>query len=330
MEKKDISELHLSIIIPVFNVEKYLEKCVESVINNNFINYEIILVNDGSTDNSGEICDQLKEKYKDIITVVHKENGGLSSARNSGIRKAKGKYLMFVDSDDLLNKIDFEKIFSKEVDIIQYKMVYYYENTDKYIHLKNIDEQCNQYGLKDYIKHQISSGTLSVSACDKIIKRELITKNKLFFKEGLLSEDINWSLELYLYSNSIVSYNDEIYIYRKQRKNSITNTTNKKTMESSIYIFDRWISYDYKTSEIKEIYMNYLAYLYTILLTNSNRKNTTPEQKKYIKDHKYILKYDLNYKVKLCNKVFRLVGIKLGSLVLKLYLTLKNKGVVKL
>ena len=147
------SDKILTISVAGYNVENYLNETLDSLVVPEILDdIEVIVVDDGAKDNSYSIAKTYEERYPNTFKAVHKENGGLSSARNSGIRKAKGKYLMFVDSDDLLNKIDFEKIFSKEVDIIQYKMVYYYENTDKYMHLKNIDEQCNQYGLKDYIK----------------------------------------------------------------------------------------------------------------------------------------------------------------------------------
>ena len=92
----------ISIIIPVYNVSKYLDKCLQSVVSQTYSNIQIILVNDGSTDNSGEICERWKKK-DNRIEVIHKKNGGLSNARNVGIEKAQGKYLMFVDSDDIIS-----------------------------------------------------------------------------------------------------------------------------------------------------------------------------------------------------------------------------------
>ena len=106
-----MKKIKVSIIIPVYNVEKYLEECVNSILNQKIKNYEIILVDDGSTDSSGEICDKMSANNQEI-TVIHQKNQGLSEARNSGIKKATGEYLMFVDSDDFINEnVNLNKIF---------------------------------------------------------------------------------------------------------------------------------------------------------------------------------------------------------------------------
>ena len=101
MQTENENKITLSIIVPVYNVEKYLEDCVESLLNQTYQNYEIILVDDGSTDSSGKICDIVAESSSKI-KVIHKENGGLSSARNTGLRAARGRYIGFVDSDDYI------------------------------------------------------------------------------------------------------------------------------------------------------------------------------------------------------------------------------------
>lgn len=319
----------LSIIIPVYNVEKYLQECVKSIIECNFENYEIILVDDGSTDNSSMICDELEKKYHTTISVIHKNNGGLSSARNEGIKNAHGKYLMFIDSDDKINFFDLKKYIKNNPDIIQYKMVYYYEKNDRYIKLRDINVNEND-NIMQFIENQIINGTLSISACDKIVKKDFIIKNDLYFEEGLLSEDIDWSLKIYLIAESIEAYNDEVYIYRQQRNNSITKTDSNKKITSTIFILEKWINYNYETDKIKKIYMNYLAYLYCILITISTKQNTTLEQKKYIKNCKSILKYNDNYKVKYCYKLFKIFGFTIGTFILKIYLKMKNRGMIKL
>ena len=104
--------IQLSIIIPVFNVEKYLEECINSVLQQTFSNFEIILVDDGSTDSSGNICDLYSQKDR-RIQVIHKENGGLSSARNAGLRIAKGKYVGFIDSDDWISETMYQHLYEE-------------------------------------------------------------------------------------------------------------------------------------------------------------------------------------------------------------------------
>lgn len=316
-----------SIIVPVYNTEKYLDDCINSIIDAKIESCEIILVDDGSTDESGMICDSLEKKFNNI-KVIHKLNGGLSSARNAGIKIAKGKYLMFVDSDDKINKFDFKKYLKNNVDFIQYKMIYLYEN-EKLVYLKNIDLSCGD-NLIGFLYNQVKNGTLSISACDKIVSRKMVVENNLYFEEGLFSEDINWSLELYLVAKSFKAYNDEIYVYRQQRIGSITNSTNNKKISSLIYILKKWTTRKYESDDIKKVYMNYLAYLFCILITISNKNNTTNEQKKYIKEKVSILRNDCNYKTKYCYKVIKIFGFKIGTFILKVYLFLKNKGLIKL
>ena len=101
----------LSIIVPVYNVEKYIERCIKSILNQSFTNFELILVDDGSPDNCGKICDEYKKKDS-RIKVIHKKNGGLSDARNAGLNIATGKYIGFVDSDDIIHPQMYEKLFN--------------------------------------------------------------------------------------------------------------------------------------------------------------------------------------------------------------------------
>ena len=140
MEKlRKIMHRKISVIIPVYKVEKYLKRCVESVVNQTYKNIEIILVNDGSPDKCGEICD----KYARIdsrIKVIHKENGGLSSARNAGLDIASGDYIMFVDSDDWISEVSLEKLYDyieADYDIINFKFSFVKENSKELIETHN-------------------------------------------------------------------------------------------------------------------------------------------------------------------------------------------------
>jgi len=189
--------IKLTIVIPVYNVEKYIEKCINSILIQKLRDYEIILVDDGSTDNSGNICDKYAGKYNHI-KVIHQMNKGLSGARNTGIREAKGEYLMFIDSDDFINeKIKLEEVINElKEDVIQFKWIYYYEN--KYVYFKD-NELYPNIDYENLLFKKVKDGTISVSACNKIVKRSIITDNNIFFNEDLLSEDIDWSLNLYLH-----------------------------------------------------------------------------------------------------------------------------------
>ncbi len=322
--------IKLTIIVPVYNVEKYIEKCVDSILAQKLKNYEIILINDGSTDNSGNICERYARKYKNIKTI-HQINKGLSGARNAGIKKAKGEYLMFIDSDDFINdKISLNEIIDKaKEDVIQFKWVYYYENKNKYIYFKDTGLYSTQ-NFEDLLFEEVKNGTLSISACNKIVRRSLIVDNNIYFDENLVSEDIDWSLKLYLNVKSMKVINEDVYVYRQQRVGSITNTINEKNVFSLFKIIEYWYKYEYLNERIKEIYLNYLAYEYVILLTIINKKNCRNELKNKIYQLKEILKNNENYKVKMSNKIFKVFGYNVGVLILKNYLFLKNKGLIKI
>lgn len=313
----------ISIIVPVYNVEKYLSECIESVLN--YKGVEVILVDDGSTDNSGEICDKYASKNKNII-VIHQKNKGLSGARNSGIKKATGDYLMFVDSDDLLiPNINLDAITKENADIIVYKWKYFYEDSNLYKSFQDYDDY-SELNYFETIDKMIQTGQISISACNKIVKRSLIIDNDLFFKEGLLSEDIDWSLRLYLVAETISVKNEEIYIYRQNREGSITNTKTKQAVDSLFYIINKWYSYNYPNDSIKNAYYCYLAYWYLILLTTIDQKEDKEKAAKY----RDLLKYNENYKVKKTTTLMKFFGAKATVLLLKLYRQLHRKGVISL
>lgn len=320
-------DIKLSIIVPVYNVERYLNQCIDSILKIKLVDFEIILVDDGSTDKSGTICDKLRNTNIDTIKVIHKKNGGLSSARNAGIKIAIGKYLMFVDSDDMINNFDL-KILDTDEDIIQYKMIYYYEKNNKYVKLKDLNNDVATY--YDALKENIKNGTLSISACDKIVKRELIINNNILFEEGLLSEDVDWSLRLYLSAKSIKITNEEIYIYRQQRVGSISTSININNIASCIYIINKWINYNYQNEMIKTMYYNYIAYWYILTITLCNKKNSTVEQRIELKKFRQIVNYNINYKVNLFYKIYKIFGLNISTMILKVYMFLKNKGLIKI
>lgn len=322
----------LSIIVPVYNVQSYLEKCIQSILLQDYNNYELILVDDGSTDNSGEICD--KYAFNKKVKVYHKKNGGLSDTRNFGIKKSDGKYIMFVDSDDFLYNIHCLKkindyIEESEADVIQYKMVYYYEKKNKYVFLKDLKE------FNGSVLEKISSlnenGQVSVSACDKIVKAEIIKNKNIYFENDLLSEDIKWSYELYLNIDTLKIVNDNIYVYRQQRINSISTSKTKKNVCDLFKIIKYWYNYPYNSIKLKTLYFNLISYWYLILRTNYKKSYYNQEMKKFFKDNDaLLLNYHNNYKVNKAYKLNKIVGYSLTIYVMKIYIFLKDRGIVKI
>lgn len=325
--------MKLSIIIPVYNVEKYISSCLDSIIKKIVSGIEIILVDDGSTDLSGEICDNYALQYSEI-QVFHNKNSGASAARNYGIKKALGKYIMFVDSDDFLAD-DFEfsillDEMKKDYDVIQYKMMLYFEEQNKFIKNEKKLLLENEKNVSDILLNEVTNGTLSVSPCDKIVKRNVIINNKLYFNENIVAEDIDWSLSLYLKVKTISVINENVYCYRQNRIGSVTNTISDKHIESLIYIIEKWRSYNYENDIQKDTYLNYLAYQYIMLVLIINVDCLNTKYINVINKNKDLLKYSKNYKVNLCNKIFKILGFNNGIKVLVLYLKLKKNGIIKI
>ena len=222
-----------SIIVPIYNVERYLEQCIESVLAQDYQNYELILVDDGSPDNSIDICTKYAKQYSNIV-FIHKINGGVSDARNAGIQIARGEYLMFLDSDDYwegttilsdLQKIITENnpdtIFNYMSSVYPDKIVNHYINRDKLIGSFREDFQ----GL-------YQDGIYLGFPFTKIMKRELIFKNQLFFIKGRTFEDVIWSFSLVKHIKDYAIYKNCFYMYRRERKGSISSVATSKNQVS--------------------------------------------------------------------------------------------------
>lgn len=218
--------IKISIIVPVYNVEKYLDRCIKSILNQTFNNFEIILVDDGSPDNCGRICDEYEKKDK-RIKVVHKENGGLSDARNAGLDIAKGKYIGFVDSDDIIHprmyEILFECINKSKSDIIQCKFKKFKNSDELKNDLDNYDKIFEEYDNKRAIIDMIDNNKINVNSWNKLYKRELF--ESLRFPKGKIHEDEFLTYKL-LYNSRKIAYIDEELYYYYQNDNGIMNGSN--------------------------------------------------------------------------------------------------------
>lgn len=220
-----MDSIFFSVIIPVYNVEKYMHQCVKSVLEQTYTNFEIILVNDGSTDGSGKICDEYGSE-NEKIKVIHKKNGGLSSARNSALKVASGDYVLFVDSDDYIARNSLEKfqdiIKEKKPEVIAAYSNKFTEDgnvTQGMPYRKNMDEILNG---KEYYHRALYQQRLMVGAPYYITKRSIICENGLAFTEGLLHEDELWTPILLLHTKKIVDMKFRFYYYRHDNMNSIT------------------------------------------------------------------------------------------------------------
>ncbi|HMM07365.1 MAG TPA: glycosyltransferase [Clostridiales bacterium] len=316
--------MQISIVVPVFNVEQYLGQCVESLLRQRLNDYEIILVNDGSTDDSGSLCDVYAARF-DAIRAIHKENGGLSDARNAGLREITGDYVIFVDSDDYLADgalANIEKHLSSsgaDVIFLEAKKVFpdgrMIPMGDGYI-VQAIDNRSK----KEVLQHIAALPKFPGSACTKMIKASLIKEHHLYFEKGLLSEDIDWTVRLLLEAETFSYYSGEYYYYRQGRANSITNASGIKNVMDLLSIIKKWASKDLSHPFQQEINA-FMAYEYMVLLYNYAHLGVAAQEhlKEEMKAYRWLLRFGKSKKAKLVNVTVRGAGINMTAKLLSCY-----------
>ena len=214
MINDELNNCLISVIVPVYNVESYIEKCLDSLLNQSFISYEILTIDDGSTDNSGVICDAYSQK-DNRIKVFHKENGGLSDARNYGLLKARGQYITFIDSDDYVDRDYLEYLYdllheyNTQVSVCQLRVIL--ENgriKDRGTRGKNV------LTGKECLEEMLYHGIVDTTACAKLYKIELF--NDIKYPTGKQFEDISTTYKFFLKCNRVaVGYETKYnYVYR--------------------------------------------------------------------------------------------------------------------
>ena len=286
----------ISIIIPAYNIENYIAKCLDSLLNQTYKNLEIIVVDDGSSDNTGKIIDDYISKYGNI-KVIHKKNAGVSAARNSGIEVASGDYIGFVDGDDTVDKEMFEVLidnatkYGADISHCGYKMVFpsridYYYNTGELI------EQDNELGLKDLILgHRIEPGLVN-----KLYKRKLFETVRMNEKIKI-NEDLLANFYLFKQSSKSVFYDKCMYSYILRKGSAATSKININKIEDPIKVRKEILKNVDRQSKLYDIaYEKYIISLLNICRNIQIRKNE--EYKDYIDDTKQQLRYKINNIIK--------------------------------
>ena len=315
----------ISIIVPVFNIEDYIHVCINSLLNQNTFEYEIILVDDGSTDKSGEICDAFSGNHNNIH-VFHKENGGLSSARNFGIKKAAGDFILFVDGDDHVTENSIDNI-TDSLDKIQETDIYFLNGmklfpNGKMQPIDQIDEtQIIGLSKKEVLRYLASLPKFPGSACTKLIRREFLVDNDLYFPEGLLSEDIDWTLDVILKAESFGCISCPYYYYRQNRTGSITNTIGVNSIDSLFSIIEKWTAIAERHEYSFYIY-SVLAYEFSILLAHLGSLSRKTHRALLDKGKSYcwLLSKGSNSKTRSIYRIFKIFGFDITRKLLALYL----------
>lgn len=296
----------ISVVVPVYKVEQYLRKCLDSLVNQTLDDIEIIVINDGSPDNSDKIMKEYQKRYPKKIKCFYTENGGVSAARNYGIGQAKGEYLGFVDSDDWAELNMFEELYNKAIsndyDMAECELNYVYKDKTKSKSLSIKRDLYSKEEIKQNMRHMYPV------VWNKIYKRKLF--NQFKFKRGVWYEDVELLYKLYSKLNNIGFVNKGLYNYL-QRDSSITSTFDKRLYN---YI-DNWndiIDY-YKSNDLYNEYRDeleycYVRYLYATFLKGASNYSDNREYKKAVVSAKEnVMKYFPQYRK---NKYFYTSGIK--------------------
>lgn len=229
-----MSNLALSIIVPIYNVEEYLDECLSSIYKLTDVNYEVILVNDGSPDNSDRIIENYRAQYPEQTKVVNKENGGLSAARNTGFEYAVGDYVAFIDSDDYINSNALKKLLEQaknaDLDIAFAQSVTFWKGEQETFVELEIPSEIVSLKVargKELLTRSFELGYRRINCWNKIYRREFLTEHQLKFKEGWLYEDVPFSFQAFFVAEKTQAFSDNFYYYRQRPGSIMTNTKNK-------------------------------------------------------------------------------------------------------
>ena len=246
-----MNRVDVSIIIPVYNVQEYLAICLDSVIKQTIKNKEVIVINDGSTDNCYEILTEYKKKYPEMI-IINQKNSGISATRNAGLKVASGEYIAFVDSDDFIELNMFEKMYNtakrESADIVICNYIMYVEKPDNQNSNDQKIEGINKDGYIDKIEvlRMFLLNDIKGYVWNKLHKREFFTTNNIQFPDFIVCEDTPVEFLLLACSQKTYSINEPLYYYR-QRESSLTRTFSIKAMKDMIdgcYIMGGFIAKD--------------------------------------------------------------------------------------
>ena len=301
----------ISVIVPVYNVERYLEQCMENLIMQTYKNYEIILVNDGSTDGSGILCRQYEEKYNNIM-VVEQQNGGLSDARNNGVKAAKGEYICFVDSDDYVTKDMLEKLifalleYNADISAVKCKEV-----GAAFAPLQNdtsYKDKIHVFGTEQALENMCYGKYYGVTACAKLYKKEFVVRHP--YPVGMLYEDLATTYRIIGDCTRLAVVDSVGYFYMK-RAGSITQSgLDKKHVGDGMRAAREELEYVEKNfpnivnAAVSRCAQNIFLYMNVLKLFSKEDKKWYYFFKKALKPYGKVILKDkkakLNIKIRIC------------------------------
>lgn len=314
-----------SFVIPLYNAERYIAQCIDSLIDQSYEDIEVIVVDDSSTDASLQICLNLA-KRDSRIKVVTQPNSGPGVARNKGVEVATGDKIIFVDADDFwVDKLALERlnkilIDHPHCDVLNFNCSYFYENDG---HYKPFVRYAKEIAIcksgNACIFELVKSGTFPMSPCTKIMTRHMLLKNDIRFPAGTYSEDVPWFISLLRNSSKIIFINDYIYAYRKTGEQTRSTSFSLKKFTDLLQIVEKGIS---DTKKEDTAMLSFWAYELCILYGMCGFMNKEEKSKwqSYLSQFDYLLQYTLNPKVRKVFMCKTLMGMRLTRKLLEIYI----------
>jgi glycosyltransferase involved in cell wall biosynthesis len=317
----------LSIIVPIYNIEKYLPQCIESILRQSFNDFEIILVDDGSPDNCPSICDYYAT-LDNRIKVIHKKNGGLSDARNAGIDVASGEYLLFIDGDDYMKELSLEKIMQVlkgntiDIDMLICPLIKTYPNGKEIIDYLPINNENQLLDQNEMLSKMIISKTTFWGAGKNVYRRSIVKNNKLKFKLNLIgAEDCEFFMRYIRLCHSFFLINTPVVHYRLEREGSITNVMSSSAIMGQLQVFyDNYHIYKNKKQnekiKVETFFANKFANTIS-LLPYLRDKVELKDVSIYIQSRKHILNDTKGRKYSFAKIFWMFLGYYGGSTILQ-------------
>ncbi|MDO4269904.1 MAG: glycosyltransferase family 2 protein [Eubacteriales bacterium] len=319
-----------SVIIPIYKAEDYLRECVDSVLGQSFTDFELLLVDDGSPDSCPAICDEYAER-DERVRVIHKENGGVSSARNAGMRAAMGEYLTFLDSDDFWCEpkgleILYDTLGKRKTDVLVFGVKKENMETGVSYPQPFYPAELNEMPTPQLLLKLLERNTLLTSFYEMAVDRKYVEENNLYLDESLpIAEDGEWEMRAMSCTPSYGFINDTIYCTRRGT-NDVFRATAWERLNGMAAFLERYWSQKYENDEIKRAVLGLGAYHYTLLCAQTACGPAGPQKSRLIKQLKSLRGY-WNYaaerKAGLASKASRLVGFHGTLLLLGLYMRRK-------
>lgn len=314
--------------MPIYNIEKYLPQCIESILGQSFNDFELILVDDGSPDNCPNICDRYAAS-DNRIKVIHKKNGGLSDARNAGLEIALGKYLLFIDGDDYMKELTLEKIMQPligsiiDIDMLICPLIKKYPNGQEVIDYLPINSEQQLLDQNKLLDKMIISKTTFWGAGKNVYRRSIIEKHKLQSKLNLIgAEDCEFFMRYIRLCENFYLINIPVVKYRLEREGSITNVMSSSAIMGQLQVFyDNYHVYksekQNKKTQVKTFFANKFANTISLLPYLRNKSDLT-NVSSFIQSHKHILNDTKGHKYSVAKMFWLIFGYNGGSQILKI------------